>query len=158
MILLVIAAIIIILLLAFYAGKLLWQLKHQTRDQKRIKQKHQLALQKHDSNVLESVAIIVKALQEQQCDLSEGCWRLSVLLDSLKTTSGLAAKFPAIYGLYNEIKDMAILENRKKLAKKQRMRDDYNRLKYEAQYQDAIMQDLALLAEFTDDQIVNKLH
>jgi len=152
-------AVTIITVLAFYAGTLLFQLKKQTKAQKKAAQQRQKSLEEHDAKVLSSVAILVKALQEKQCDLSEGCWRLSVLLDSLKTCSGLAEKFPAIYGLYNKVKDMAILEERKKIEKKQRMRDDYNRIKFEAEYQQAIEQDLILLAEFTNDQIVaTKMH
>jgi len=152
-------AVVIIVVLVFYAGTLLFQLKKQTQAQKEAENNRKKGLEEHDAKILSSVALIVQALQEKQCDLSEGCWRLCVLLDSLKTCSGLAAKFPAIYGLYSKVKDMAILEQRKKLEKKQRMREDYNRLKFEAEYQPAIEQDLALLAEFTDDQIVaTKMH
>jgi len=159
MIIWIVFAVTLIVVLAFYAATLLFQLKKQTIAQKEAEQQRQQALEEHDAKILSSVALIVQALQEKQCDLSEGCWRLSVLLDSLKTSSGLAAKFPAIFGLYNKVKDMAILEERKSLEKKQRMREDYNRLKFEADYQQAIEQDLKVLAEFTDDQIVTiKMH
>jgi hypothetical protein len=147
--LLILFAVFIIAGLTFYAGKLLLQLKRQTQFQKLAQQKHQLGLQQHDTKILNSVALIVQALQEQQCDLSEGCWRISVLLDSLKTTSGLCEKFPAIYGLYNKVKDMAILDERKKLGKKQRMRDDYNRVMFEAEYQENIIEELKLLEKFS---------
>lgn len=152
---LLILAFAIIAGLAFYAGKLLFQLKKQKRDQETAEQKKQLALQQHDAKILSSVTIIVKAMQEQQCDLSEGCWRLSVLLDSLKTTSGLSQQFPAIFALYNKVKDMAILDARKKLEKKQRMREDYQRMMFEAEYQESITQDLNLLAEFTQTHLTD---
>ena len=152
---LIILAFAIIAGLAFYAGKLLFQLKKQKRDQEAAEQKKQLALQQHDAKILSSVTIIVKAMQEQQCDLSEGCWRLSVLLDSLKTTSGLSQQFPAIFALYNKVKDMAILDARKKLEKKQRMREDYQRMMFEAEYQESITQDLNLLAEFTQTHLTD---
>ncbi len=153
-ILLILSAVFIIAALAFYAGKLLFQLKKQTQLQKLAQQKHQQGLQQHDTKLLTSVALIVQALQEQQCDLSEGCWRISVLLDSLKTTTGLSEEFPAIYGLYNKVKGMAILDERKKLEKKQRMRDDYNRVMFEAEYQDAVIEDLKLLEKFIQDNIL----
>ncbi len=152
---LIILAFAIIAGLAFYAGKLLFQLKKQKRDQEIAEQNKQLALQQHDAKILSSVTIIVKAMQEQQCDLSEGCWRLSVLLDSLKTTSGLSQQFPAIFALYNKVKDMAILDARKKLEKKQRMREDYQRMMFEAEYQESITQDLNLLAEFTQTHLTD---
>ncbi|MBL4909485.1 MAG: DUF2489 domain-containing protein [Alteromonadaceae bacterium] len=149
MTMLIALALAVIAGLAFYAGKLLFQLNKQTELQKLAQRQHHTALQQHDANILKSVALIVQALQEQQCDLSEGCWRICVLLDSLKTTTGLRDQFLAIYGLYNKVKEMAILGERKKLEKKQRMRDDYNRVMFEAEYQAAIIEDLKLLAEFS---------
>lgn len=149
----IVLAVILIVSLASYAGKLLLAVKAQTKANKlQLLQREQL-LQAHDEKILLSVAIIVKAMQAQQCDLSEGCWRTSVLIDSLNTSTQLAAKFPAIYGLYSKVKDMAIMDERKKIAKQQRMREDYNRLKFEAEYQEAIFQDLKLLAEFTNTKI-----
>ena len=47
----------------------------------------QQAHKSHDVKALKSVIIITRAMQEEQCDFSEGCWRLSVLLDSLKQTT-----------------------------------------------------------------------
>ena len=83
-------AVIIIASLAFYAGKLLKQLSAQKLAQQQAELAHQQALAKHDHNVLASVKIIVRAMQEEQCDFSEGCWRLSVLLDSLKLSPEMA--------------------------------------------------------------------
>jgi hypothetical protein len=147
------AAVMIIAGLAFYAGKLLKQLNAQKLAQQQAELAHQQALAKHDQNVLASVKIIVKAMQEEQCDFSEGCWRLSVLLDSLKLSSELAEQFPAIFKLYNEIKHLSILDDRKQLEKKQRMRQDYQRMTLEAQLHDKIVLDLDLLQQYTIERM-----
>ena len=84
-------------------------------------------------------------MKEKQCDISEGCWRLSVLLDSLKTTNDLNLQFPAIFELYHAIKHMPILAERKKLDKKQRMKLDFERMKLEANLSPAIFDNLDLL-------------
>ncbi|WDD99418.1 DUF2489 domain-containing protein [Thalassomonas actiniarum] len=148
----IIVAVIIIAALAFYAGKLLRQLKQQTLLQQKAEQKHQAALDKHDAKVLNSVIIIVRAMKEEQCDYSEGCWRLSVLLDSLKKSSALDQQFPAIFELYNRIKHLTILDERKQLAKQQRMKQDLERMKVEAELRDKVSQDLELLHQYANER------
>ncbi len=152
----IVLASLIISALAIYAAKLLWQLKKQTEAIKIAEQKQQAELNAHDHKILTSVALIVRAMQVEQCELSEGCWRLSVLLNALKTSSDHQLQFPAIFGLYNSIKHMAILDQRKGLEKKQRMKEDFERMKFEAQYQDAIKSDLDVLADFTKQQLAEK--
>lgn len=146
-------AVIIIASLAFYAGKLLKQLSAQKLAQQQAELAQQQALAKHDHNVLASVKIIVRAMQEEQCDFSEGCWRLSVLLDSLKLSPEMAQQFPAIFKLYNEIKHLSILDDRKQLEKKQRMKEDYQRMSIEAQLHSEIVTDLDLLQQYVTERM-----
>lgn len=146
-------AVIIIASLAFYAGKLLKQLKAQNLAEQQAELAKQQALKKHDHKVLASAKIIVRAMQEEQCDFSEGCWRLSVLLDSLKLSSELAPQFPAIFKLYNEIKHLSILADRKQLDKKQRMKEDYQRMTAEAQLRSEIVTDLDLLQQYVTERM-----
>jgi hypothetical protein len=152
----IVIASLIISALAIYAAKLLWQLKKQTDEIKIAQQQQQAELNAKDHKTLTSVALIVRAMQVDQCELSEGCWRLSVLLNALKTSTDHQQKFPAIFGLYNSIKHMAILDQRKDLTKQQRMKEDFERMKFEAQYQDSIKKELDTLAEFTQQQLAEK--
>ncbi len=144
--------IVIIGVLAAIATKLLRQLKQQELAQAEAKKAQQLAHQTHDKKVIASVVIIVRAMKEEQCDLSEGCWRLSVLLDSLKLSQDLALQFPAIFKLYETIKHMPILEERKKLDKKARMKLDLERMKAEATLADDIKRDLDLLHQYANER------
>lgn len=146
-------AVAIILALAFYAGRLLQQLALQTKRQQQAEIAQQQAHKTHDVKALKSVIIIARAMQEEQCDFSEGCWRLSVLLDSLKLSSQLDQQFPAIFELYNEIKHLSILDDRKQLAKKQRMKEDYQRMQVEARLRDAIAVDVESLKQFANEQV-----
>lgn len=150
---LIVAAILVIAALAFYAGKLLKQLKMQTAAQEKAKQEHENSLKAHDKKILDSVIIIVRAMKEEQCDISEGCWRLSVLLSSMKTTNELKAEFPAIFELYEAIKHMPILEERKKLEKRDRMKLDLERAKVEARLTEDIFKDLEALNQYTLEKI-----
>jgi hypothetical protein len=145
--------VLIIIVLGFYAGKLLKQLSQQTLLQKQALVNQQKALNKHDKKVLDSVLLITRAMQQKQCEFDEGCWRLSVLLASLKTMSDLGKQFPSIFGLYEIIKDFAILDARKTLTKKQRMREDFQRIQALNKMHDGIITDLTALHIFTTEAL-----
>ncbi len=145
--------IVIVLALAFYAGKLLKQVAQQKEQHQQAQLAQQQALNKHDKKVLDSVLLITRAMQQEQCEFDEGCWRLSVLLSSLKTMTELPEQFPAIFGLYDEIKDLAILDARKALEKKERMREDYKRMTALTQMHEGVVAELESLYQFTTEQL-----
>jgi hypothetical protein len=149
----IVLAVIIISALAFYAGGLLRQLAQQKKRQQQAELAQQNALAEHDHKVLSSVLLITRAMKEEQCDFSEGCWRLSVLLDSLKTTKELEQQFPAIFSLYNKIKHLTILKERKQLSKQERMKEDFQRMKIEAELHEKIVEDLDLLQQYTTERM-----
>ena len=149
----IVFAVIIIASLAFYAGKLLKQLSAQKEAQAKTALANQKALAKHDLKIFDSVKIIVRAMKEEQCDFSEGCWRLSVLLDSLKLSSELSQQFPSIFELYNEIKHLSILKDRKQLEKKERMKEDLHRMTLEAKLHSKIVADLDLLQQYVTQRV-----
>lgn len=149
----IVGAVIVVVTLALYAIKLLAQLKQQNAELKQAELDKQKALAKHDSKILNSVVIIANAMKEEQCDIAEGCWRLSVLLDSLKLSEHLSKEFPAIFELYNAIKHMPILEERKKLAKRERMKLDLERMKAENNLSDKIKDDVVLLHQYAQERL-----
>ena len=144
----------IVLSLAFYAGKLLKQLAQQKAKQEKELAAQQEALKQHDKKVFDSVLLITRAMQQEQCEFDEGCWRLSVLLSSLKTLSDTSVKFPNVYGLYDEIKDLAILDARKTLTKQERMREDYKRMTALDKSHDNIVLELDVLHQYTTEQLL----
>jgi len=138
--------------LAFYAGKLLTQLKAQRQAQEKAQQESIKQLATHDTKVLNSVEVIVRAMKEEQCEFAEGAWRLSVLISSLKLTDNMLVQFPAIVELYESIQHHAILDDRKQLPKKERMKQDVERMQVEAKLSAQISQELEKLHEL----IINK--
>ena len=148
-------AIVIVVSLAIYTGKLLKQLTQQKKEQTEALLVHEQALNGHDKKVFDSVLLITRAMQEAQCEFDEGCWRLSVLLASLKTIDTLEVeqKFPAVFALYNEINELDILGERKKLEKKERMQQDLKRMKAEAELHDSVLIDLKVLHQYSKDKI-----
>ncbi|NMP16886.1 DUF2489 domain-containing protein [Thalassotalea sp. Y01] len=149
-IILLVVAAIIIFALAAYASYLLFQLKHQRQQQalalEQQKQKHI----KRDLKALESISHICRAMVERQCEVSEGSWRLSVLMESLPNyVSQMKANFPAIFTLYSKINHMPILEERKKLSKKERFKLDIERAGHEEEHENAIYDEVEKLLPYT---------
>ena len=149
---LVLLGIVIIGVLVAIATKLLRQVKQQTLEQEKKQAAQQQALQQHDKKIIASVIIIVRAMKEEQCDIAEGCWRLSVLLDSLKLSQDLNVQFPAIFKLYEAIKHMPIMSARKKLDKQSRMKLDLERMKIEAELAEDIRRDITLLHQYANER------
>jgi hypothetical protein len=144
--------IVIIGVLAAVATKLLRQLNQQKLAQAQAQAAQKQAHKQHDKKIISSVIIIARAMKEEQCDIAEGCWRLSVLLDSLKLSQNLQSQFPAIFQLYEAIKHMPILAARKKLDKKSRMKLDYERMKLEASLAEDIRRDIELLHQYASER------
>ena len=150
-----IIATVIVVFLAIYARKLVKQLTAQKEQQDKAALAQQNALNGHDKKVFQSILLITRAMEEEQCEFDEGCWRLSVLLASLKTieNSEVETKFTAIFALYNEISSFSIMKDRKNLAKKERMQQDFKRMSAEANLHDDIVKDLGVLHQYARDNI-----
>jgi hypothetical protein len=140
---LLLVALSIIAGLAFYAGSLLFKLRsqQQLRNQK---------TQQRISNISESIQTIAKALEQQQCNLSEGCIRLFHLLEALpvKDKPDFSQQFTGLYALYNQVKDIPTHEARKSQDKRVTKQQDLQREELEAQLESQILKDVAVLKTF----------
>lgn len=138
----------IILGLAGYAGWLLAKLQHQTKMQKTAIKN---AIFQRNLKIIESVDVIAKAALQQQCDLSEAAIRLYMIMTHLEGDKyvGFSTRFPALYELYDVVKDMPRGEERNRLQKKERMRFDMTRIQAEARLQPASCTELEDILTFT---------
>lgn len=136
-------AVIIIAALAYYAHTLINQLKEQERKQKNVRDTR-------IKNIMQSVHVIALAMEQQQCDLSEGVIRLTNLLDALplKPQPDFATEYPAIYGLHERIAKYPTHEARAALTKKERRAQDKEREQIESEYAVLINQDVIKLKDF----------
>ena len=143
-IIVILIGIAIIMALAFYATKLVRRLKYQN-------QLRDAAVQKRVDRIDESIITIAKAMQQEQCPLSEGCLRIVVLLDHRPESVeyDYAKDYPAMHEMYDKIKHMPTHENRKKFPKKKIREMDKEREGYEVELKDVILADVEkLLREF----------
>ncbi|MFZ7142009.1 DUF2489 domain-containing protein [Avibacterium avium] len=130
--LLIALGLLIIVGMAAYAVKLLRALKSQ----KQALENARLARVKR---LKESIEIIARAMQNGDCNLSEGAIRLKMLLDplGLKITT-----YPALAELYDVVKEMPTHQARKELKKNERMRLDLTRESAEAELESKILLEL----------------
>ncbi|WP_100753217.1 DUF2489 domain-containing protein [Vibrio salilacus] len=142
--LLAIAGGAIILGLTVYAGYLLLQLKKQKDLQL---QHHQLAIEKRNANIFESVSVLCLAGIQEQCDLSEISIRVYNIMDYVQGEDRVDfdQEFPATSELFHIVKDMPRGEERQQLDKQQRMKHNLERHKAEARLQQDIIEELKRL-------------
>jgi hypothetical protein len=136
-------ALSIIAGLGFYAGSLMCKLRtqQQLRNQK---------TQQRIDNISESIQTIAKALEQQQCNLSEGCIRLFHLLEALpvKDKPDFSQQFTGLYSLYEQVKDFPTHNVRKSQSKKETKQQDLQREELEAQLEFQILKDVSVLKTF----------
>lgn len=144
MIFIYIIAGLILSSLSFYTGSLLFKLQQQEAQKKRRRLER-------IANIVESIQTISLAMEQQQCNMSEGCIRLVHLLDNLP----LLAKpqfdsiYPGIYSLYQEVKLLPTHAQRNKLTNKERNSQDLAREATEAELETVILKDVARLKSFS---------
>ena len=140
---LVIAGGLVIAGLAFYAGRLLFLLAQQN-------QRKQATRQARIENITESIETIAKAMDQQQCDLSEGAIRICNLLEALPIDPkpDFREKFPSIFTFFSAISGFATLEARQALDKKTRRAQDREREEIESHHETSVLAELASIKHF----------
>ncbi len=144
---LLILGAIIILGLAAYAASLLLKLKQQTARQKAQREAQQAAADAKELELLGNIHYIAAAMLEERCELSEGVMRIGKLFNILGHTDQVKHQYPALFKHYEIIESHPIMEQRKALAKQQRMKLDLERMKSESALEAEIMAEVALLTK-----------
>ncbi|GGW66760.1 DUF2489 domain-containing protein [Alishewanella tabrizica] len=137
----------IVIGLAFYAGKLLWLVNLQTQRQAQEQQQQQAKAAEKKRYLHESIVLISRAMQEQQCEFSEGALRLWVLLDHWpeENKPDAAIAYPGLYQMYLVVKDMPTHQARKDQDKKLTRQQDKRRQQAEIDLKEQILADVTLL-------------
>lgn len=152
---LAIICIVIIACLALYAGILIKRIKLQTKQlaEQKIQQENEksAATKARNDNICESIRFIAKATAQKQCNVSEAAIRLSVLLETLVVDQPLDIDntYPAISALFEKVKDMPTLSQRKERPVKEIKMLDMRRQIFEAEHEDAIFKEAEKLSTFT---------
>lgn len=147
-IIVIIAGIFIVAGLSFYAGKLLWQLNIQKQKIAAKQVEQQKARQQRNEKLADSINLIARAMKEKQCEYSEGCLRVWVLISQYKfdTDIVLPDVYPGVYQMYEEVKNMPTHDSRKKYSKKEIFKMDTQRWRAEERLEQSILLDCEKLA------------
>jgi hypothetical protein len=96
--------------------------------------------------------LIAKAMEQQQCELSEGVIRIVNLLNALPlvTPPDFKAQYPQIHALFTEVSGFAILEARQKLSKSERRKQDMAREQIESEYESKVLAELPQLQAYCE--------
>lgn len=140
-------ATLIILALAFYASLLWLQVFQQQR-----KRKHEIDAS--NTRLFASIRAIAMAMQQQQCPLSEGSIRLTVLLDHLVLPGNpnFPQLYPAIHEMHDRIKHMPTHDDRKSYPRQTIERLDEEREGYEVEMANDIQADVSRLLDWVREQ------
>ena len=135
---------IIILILGVYAGRLVYMLKRQNDQQKAVRNERVASMQL-------SIQTIAFAMQQQQCDLSEGVIRICRLLEALPISPlpDFPARYPAVHALFEKVKHYPTHEARSQLSKSERRLQDKEREAIESELESAILKETVELRIFT---------
>jgi len=132
---LVIAALIILVLSAvatYYCLELHRVRKRQARKLAELEE----AAEAQRERVNNSIQIIAKTLLDEGVGLTEASLRIRVLLDSLQVTAAIKEEFVAFYQVAEKTSHIPILEDWKKLSRKEKFAFEKEMARVESEYRD----------------------
>lgn len=146
------AAFVLIIPLLSYAVYL--QLKTLIRlrnfQESEIKNKQNRERERQE-NLRESIRIISMATIQEQCETSEACLRIAHLLPHYKAINHRDSNYRPLFNMFDEIKNLKTLQERKELKLSQRHTEDQVRYAVEDKYHQDILIICELLYEKTKD-------
>lgn len=140
---LIILGVLIILALAVIAGRLVYKVYLQKKDRAAKFQALEAANQKAQIErrewVNKSIQILAQAVHKDELTLTEASIRISGLLDSLDVNANIKTEFSAFYQLRDKTSHIPYLQAWQKLSTAEQKKFDLERLRYEATFNDFVM-------------------
>ncbi|GAC26906.1 DUF2489 domain-containing protein [Brumicola pallidula] len=135
---------ILVIGLIIYTGRLLFLLKQQ-------KARQQSAISKRVDSMVQSIQTIAFAMQQQQCNYSEGAIRICSLLKALpiENIPDYSLSFPKLHALFDKIKNYPTHEERGALSKQERRQQDKQREQVESEAESGIQEEIVRLRGFS---------
>lgn len=145
--LLVIAGLIIVSL-SLTAAYYLLKLKKQNNHHKNLQQEQQAALAEKRKDIVTDIRFIANAMQEGQCEITEGCIRIASLMKALDSQLCQQHEFSAIFSLYDNTRQLATHQAYKDLSAKERLRQYKIRLDLEDEYNTQVLQEIRVVINY----------
>lgn len=130
--------------LSIYLGFVLKKLKVKKEQDQLKSEIRQRDFDKRQKFLKESIITISRATVQNQCELSEACLRIKKLLENYPEIAS-EEQFSAIQEMYLEIEEFPFLEERAKLTKQEKFKQDNKRYAIEEKYNKRVRKALELL-------------
>ena len=124
---------LIVLGLSVYLGILYGRLRRKRQELARLELQAERNQAERESDICQSLQTLALVIIQEQCEPTEGCIRVKRLMDEidyLKEREELAV----FHEMYEEVKELAILQEYKDLSKQERFRQDNLRYAVEEKY------------------------
>lgn len=151
MLYLVITAIIILLILSAVAGYYLLKLRKAKQLQAQQMQQNQDAWQKHRNELASDLHFIANSMLQGQCEITEGCLRIVVLMDRLDDELQHKPEFKTIQAHFAQTINMPTHAAYKALSKKEQFKQDKLRFSLEEQHKEQVLLEVKTLSEYKFD-------
>lgn len=146
----IVIGVLIVAGLAFYAGRLLVQVKEQEKKREKAKQAFLEKMAEKNAKLADSINLIARAMKEKQCEYSEGCLRVWVLMSQygFSEAVNLETEYEHVFKMYEVVKDMPTHDARKKYSKKEIFQMDSKRWRAEKELEEGILKDAEKMQAF----------
>ncbi len=145
---LILIAAAIIISLSTVAGYYLLKLKKVKQQQNQQAQENQQAWIDKQEELASDIRFIANSMLQKQCEITEGCLRLKVLMDRLDENLQHQAEFKTIQLHYQQTSNMPHHHAYKALTKKQQFKQDQLRFQLEEQHRSQVLIEAKLLSGF----------
>lgn len=151
MLYLIILAVCILLVLAAIAGYYVLKLRKVQAQQAEQIKKNKEAWQNYRNELANDLRFIANAMLQGQCEITEGCLRLIVLMDRLDEDLQHKPEFKTIRAHFAKTASMPTHEAYKALGKQEQFKLDKERYTLEAQHKDQVLIEVKILSEYNFD-------
>jgi hypothetical protein len=142
-----------VLILCYIAFYLWFKVYQQKQKELEIAKTLDQNLTKKREKLSQDIRFIAQAMLSNQCEMTEGCMRLKVLLDLIDQRYTHHPKLQQLQAFYNLVSHFPTHQAYKALTKAERLRFDAERFALEAQHKESVFHDIESLNSFTLDWI-----
>lgn len=140
---LILLGAVVILVLSIVAGRLVYKVYRQKKEQEAKLQAQEEANQKtlreQRERMNKSIQILAQAVHKDELTLTEASIRISGLLDALDVHADIKTEFSAFYQLREKTSHIPYLEAWQQLSSAEQNKFDIDRLRHEATFNDFVM-------------------
>ncbi len=144
-------ALIIIAALSGVAVYYLWQVKKQNEQLKQQQAEQKKAWREKKEELAKDIKFIAQAMVQEQCEITEGCLRIKVLMDHLDTDLQHKPEFKTIQHMFSLTSSMPTHQAYKALSPKERFKLDNQRYRYEDEHRDNVLAEAKQLMQYQFD-------